>query len=129
MDSEEGREVAIVYIPNSFPQTDMVLYGTPIFVLMVIRGTLCDLRVDIATEVYKRFVIKDKKGNSLIYVKMLKVMYRLMEESLMFYQKMVKDLNEIGFITNLYDPFVANKMIGGSQFTIVWHVDDMKLSH
>ena len=28
-----------------------------------------------------------------------------------------------------YDPCVANKMIDGSQFTIVWHVDDLKLSH
>ena len=32
-------------------------------------------------------------------------------------------------MTNPYDPCVANKEINGSQFTIVWHVDDLKLSH
>ena len=30
---------------------------------------------------------------------------------------------------NEYDLCVANKEINGSQFTIVWHVDDSKLSH
>ena len=30
---------------------------------------------------------------------------------------------------NPYDNCVANKIINGSQFTIVWHVDDLKLSH
>ena len=52
-----------------------------------------------------------------------------MEASLMFYQKLVKDLVSVGFTINPYDPCVANKTIKGSQFTVVWHVDDMKLSH
>ena len=52
-----------------------------------------------------------------------------MEASLMFYQKLLKDLEEKGFRTNPYDPCVANKEVNGSQFTIVWHVDDLKLSH
>ena len=46
----------------------------------------------------------------------------------MFYQKLLKDLEE-GFKTNPYDPCVANKEVNGSKFTIVWHVDDLKLSH
>ena len=29
---------------------------------------------------------------------------------------------------NPYDACVANKMINGKQFTIVWHVDDLKAS-
>ena len=47
----------------------------------------------------------------------------------MFYQKLRKDLEDQGFEVNPYDPCVANKMINGSQFTIVWHVDDLKMSH
>jgi len=28
-----------------------------------------------------------------------------------------------------YDKCVANKMIEGSQCTVTWHVDDLKISH
>ena len=47
----------------------------------------------------------------------------------MFYQKLRRDLEDQGFEVNPYDLCVANKIIDGSQFTIVWHVDDLKLSH
>ena len=33
------------------------------------------------------------------------------------------------FVLNRYDECVANKMINGTQFTITWHVDDLKISH
>jgi hypothetical protein len=39
------------------------------------------------------------------------------------------DLEASGFTLNRYDPCVANKMVNGKQFTITWHVDDLKLSH
>ena len=44
-------------------------------------------------------------------------------------KKLLKDLESKGFIVNPYDPCVANKVINGEQFTIIWHVDDLKLSH
>ena len=39
------------------------------------------------------------------------------------------DLEEQGFKFNPYDPCVANRMIKGSQHTILFHVDDLKCSH
>jgi hypothetical protein len=36
---------------------------------------------------------------------------------------------EWGFKINPYDPCVANKMENGKQLTVVWHVDDLKVSH
>ena len=30
---------------------------------------------------------------------------------------------------NPYDPCVANKMINNKQHTVIWHVDDLKISH
>ena len=47
----------------------------------------------------------------------------------MFYNKLRKDLEDSGFVVNPYDPCVANKEVRGSQITVVWHVDDMKISH
>ena len=34
----------------------------------------------------------------------------------------------MGFKINLYDPYLANKMIDGKQLTVYWHVDDIKIS-
>ena len=34
-----------------------------------------------------------------------------------------------GYKINPYDPCIANKMINGKQHTVVWHVDDLKISH
>ena len=35
----------------------------------------------------------------------------------------------MGFEVNPYAPCVANKMVDGSQCTVAWHVDDLKVSH
>ena len=32
-------------------------------------------------------------------------------------------------IINPYDHCVANKIVNGNQCTIIWHVDDLKISH
>ena len=58
----------------------------------------------ITPEVYGPYLTKDEKGHSFLYVKLLKALYGLMKVSLMFNQKLRKDI----------DPCVANKMIDGS---------------
>jgi hypothetical protein len=35
----------------------------------------------------------------------------------------------MGFVLNSYDTCVANKRINGTVCTIIWHVDDLKISH
>ena len=44
-------------------------------------------------------------------------------------QFLCKDLEDLGLSINTYDIFLANKMIDGKQSTIVWYVDDNKLSY
>ena len=44
-------------------------------------------------------------------------------------RKVLDALESRGFSLNPYGPCVVNKMINGKQFTITWHVDDLKLSH
>ena len=53
----------------------------------------------------------------------------MLQASLLFYKKLRKDLEEIGFTVNPYDPCVANRIINGKQHTVTWHVDDLKSSH
>ena len=59
----------------------------------------------------------------------LKAIYGMLIAALLFYKKFKKDLEEIGFEFNPYDPCVANRIINGKQNTIRFHVDDLKSSH
>jgi hypothetical protein len=44
----------------------------------------------------------------------------MIKSPLLFYRKLRKDLESIGFEVNPYDICVANKMVNGKQFTVVW---------
>jgi hypothetical protein len=52
-----------------------------------------------------------------------------MKAAYLFWKKLTADLVKWGFVINPYDMCVANKMINGKQCTVVWHVDDVKISH
>ena len=52
-----------------------------------------------------------------------------MKAALPFYINFVKNLKSIGFELNPYDLCVANKIVDGGQLIVVWHVDDLKVSH
>ena len=49
--------------------------------------------------------------------------------ALLFWRTLTATLIAWGFEINQYDWCVANKMIDGKQGTILWHVDDLKISH
>ena len=59
----------------------------------------------------------------------MKAVYGLLRSALLFYKKLRAQLEQMGFEINPYDPCVANKTVGGSQMTVTWHVDDLKVSH
>ena len=53
----------------------------------------------------------------------------MLKTALLFYKKLRRWLEDSGFEVNPYNPCVANKIGNGSQITICWHVDDLKVSH
>ena len=53
----------------------------------------------------------------------------MLRGALLFYKHIRSDLEDKGFVVNLYDPCVANNMVDGAQITVCWHVDDLKISH
>jgi hypothetical protein len=62
-------------------------------------------------------------------VKLQKARYGLMQVSLLFYRKLIEELEGYGLVVNPYDPCVANMMTkGGKQLKVVWHVDDLMVS-
>ena len=64
-----------------------------------------------------------------MYVKLNKAMYGCLRATRLFYDNLSTQLQSMGFTINIYDLCVANKMIDGKQYTITWHVDDLKISH
>jgi hypothetical protein len=48
---------------------------------------------------------------------------------LLYYKVFRKDIEDIGFNINPYDPCVANRIVHGKQHTLTWHVDNVKSSH
>ena len=79
--------------------------------LMVLKGELAEMMVQIAPQVYR-------KRTSVLLVKLQKVLYGLMRASLLFYRKLQKEVEEYGFKINPYDCCVANKTTeNGKQLT------------
>ena len=54
-------------------------------------------------KLYRNYVTYDSKGRPMMYVKMLKELYVLMGSVLLFYLKVVKDLQAYVFELNAYD--------------------------
>ena len=122
--AHERRKVRCYDVPSAFVNTDV-----DEDVIMVLKAELADMMVQIAPEVYRRYVTVDKKGNRILYVKLQKALYGLMRASLLFYRKLRREFEDYGVVMNPYDPCVGIKMTAtGKQLTVVWHVDDLMVS-
>ncbi|KAL7575021.1 hypothetical protein ACA910_010834 [Epithemia clementina (nom. ined.)] len=128
VDAHESRDVMIADIPNAFIQTPMPKANKGERVIMKIRGLLVDMLVEMSPEIYQEQVVIEA-GNKILYVIVTKAIYGMLVSALLFYKKLKKNLEEIGFEVNPYDPCIANRMINGKQHTVTLHVDDLKSSH
>ena len=48
--------------------------------------------------------------------------------ALLFYNKIVANLEGNGFVLNPYDSCVANKVVDRKQMMVCWNVDNLKVS-
>jgi len=122
--ANEKRKLRCFDIPSAFVNTDV-----DEDVLMVLKGELADMMIQIAPQVYRKYITINKKGTPILYVKLKKALYGLMRGSLLFYRKLRRELEDYGFTVNPYDPCVANKMTEcGLQLMVIWHIDDLMSS-
>jgi hypothetical protein len=54
-------------------------------ILMVLKGEPAEMMVQIAPQVYRKYIMVDKKGMHILYVKLQKALYSLRRASLLFY--------------------------------------------
>ena len=123
IDASEKRDVATVDIPGAFLQASM-----DEVVHMKITGTMVDILEALQPLKYKEFIMFEKTKKTL-YVQLNKALYGTLRAALLFWRKLTAQLQEWGFAINPYDWCVANRTINDSQCTIVWHADDLKISH
>ena len=122
-DANERRDVATVDIPGAFMHADM-----DDIVHIKLVGKMAELLVLTDPKLYRKY-IKIEGGKPVLYAKLRKALYGTLKAALLFWKLLSKTLKKWGFTANPYDPCVVNKLINGSQCTILWHVDDLKISH
>ena len=124
IDAMEGRNVVVLDVPGAFMQAKI-----DELVHVRFTGAMVTLLLEIDHEMYKDYVTIEK-GERVMYMELLKALYGTLRAACLFWQKLSKQLiDEWGFIPNKYDDCVVNKMVNGQQMTVVWHVDDLKVSH
>ena len=79
-------------------------------------------------KLYRPFILIEN-GKPVLYVELKKALYGTLKVTLLFWKRLSSQLIKWNFELNPYDTCVANKMIKGNQCTILWHVDDLKISH
>ena len=126
IDAYERRDVATVDIPGAFLQTKLPEEDEDVHV--VLDGRMAELLAKVSPETYQEYVYH-RRGQAYIYCKLNVALYGTLKAALLFWKKLTASLKTRGFEINPYDWCIANKQIQGSQCTIVWHVDDLKISH
>ena len=129
VDAKENRDVMSFDVPNAFIQTLMPETNAgDERIIMKITGVLVDILVQLSPETYGPYVVFEN-NRKVLYVVVLRAIYGMLQAALLWYQKFKRDLEDIGFKFNPYDPCVANRKVHGSQQTVLFHVDDGKSSH
>ena len=122
IDVEEDRHVMVADVTGAYLNADM-----DDFVLIRLSGDDVDMMCN-ANPTYEQFVTNEN-GRKTLFLQLKKALYGCVKSVLLWYHLFHDTLQDLGFTLNPYDPCVANAQINGSQCTIVWYVNDNKISH
>ena len=123
--AKEGRDCGTVDLPGFFLQTDQDKDAT---ILLKLTGSIALLLVETDPIKWKKHLMKED-GRDVIYVICDKAIYGTMNAALLAYKKLAKLFKGWSFVMNPYDPCVWNKMVGKYQMSIMFHIDDLLISH
>ncbi len=124
IDAKEDRDVATFDVPGAYLHADLPKNK---FVLMKFEDEFVDIMCEVNPEFKED--IRYERGKKVLYVQILKAIYRMIESALLWYDLYSSVLLNMNFKINPYDQCVANATINGKQCTMTWYVDDNKLSH
>jgi len=122
IDAFEHRDMATADVVGAYMNAEMLD-----FVLLRLVGDTVDIMCHLNPR-YSSSVVMEG-GKKVLYLRLLKALYGCVKLALLWYELFTGTLQKMGFELNPYDPCVANKTINNKQCTIVWYVDDNKISH
>ena len=96
---------------------------------MRLGGVVAEPLIMPAPEVYGPMAARNSAGLTVLYVQLTRALYGCLKSRLRWYLQLSMVLQDEGFAENPYDSCAMNKDINGSQCTVCWHVDDLKISH
>ena len=124
VDAWENRKVVVLDVLGAFMQVDM-----DELVHVWFQGEMVDKLLEIDHDLYTSYVTVEK-GEKVMYVELLKALYRTLRAARLFWEKLqAKLVTDWGLTPNWYDSCMVNKNMDGKQLTMAWHVDDLRVSH
>ena len=78
--AREGRHRAVTDIPGVFLHADMEQE-----VHMILEGTITELIVKLDPSLYRKYILENKKGKLMLYVKLAKALYGTLQAALLFW--------------------------------------------
>ena len=127
VDAYEDKDVGTYDVPGAYLQASLAPKDNGGRVLMKLVGEFVDIMCKVNPDHEKNVVYEN--GQKVLYMEILQAIYGCIESALRWYELYSETLKKEGFVINPYDRCVANKEINGKQCTIVWYVDDNKVSH
>jgi hypothetical protein len=124
IDAKERRTVVTTDIPGAFMQTDVDEVTH-----VRLEGPLASLLAKVDPNLYEKYLECDKKGKPIMHVKLKKALCGTLQAAMLFWKDLSAKLVSWGHEMNPCDWCVANKMVSGKQCVVLWHVDDLKISH
>ena len=117
IDAKENRCVATCNIDGAFLH---MLMRTLTHVKLT--GKMAELMVQSNPGKYKNYICTGKNGEKLLWVEVQRALYGCLESDRLLWDDIIDYLTKtLGFEINPND--------SGKQCTIVWHIDDFKISH
>ena len=127
IDVHEGRDVAFFDTLGAYLHADLNVRDDKERVILTPTGNCVDIMCEVNPEHIVNVIYEN--GKKVLYMAILKVIYGCIESALRWYELFSQTLEKESFIINPYDRYIANAMINRKQCTIVWYINDNKLSH
>ena len=68
--------------------------------LMILKVKLAELMVKMDPQIYRKYITTSSKGDPMLYVRLSKAFYGLLQSVLLFYSKMRTELEYFVFVVN-----------------------------
>ena len=124
LDTYKYWYVAIFCVPGAYLNAYM---PDEKYVELKLEGEIIDVMCDVNPSHIQN--IWYKNGKTVIYLIIIKSLYKCIDTDLLWYNLYVNTLKLLSFVINTYDRCVANKTIDGRQCQICCYIDDNNMSH